>query len=670
MGFLNAMLLFGTAAFAVPLGIHLLNRSRFYSVEWAAMHLLDISDQQNARRLEWRSLLLLLLRCLIPVVLAVCMARPMLQTAAVGGASGRSTTVLLLDDSFSVQGRLAGNGERASGWEEARADAERVVETLAGQAELSVVAIGGDARRVGEPSRRDPRPSLGALRRLVPQATAVDIAGGLRLASEILAESREPHRQVVLWSDFQRADWESSVDAAIESLQRQWATFASQPELHFIPLDVPSQANLSVGFDAASTEVTLPGEPLDLQLTLHNHGEQRVAAVPLRVAIDGRDLVARSVELEPQSQSQLLFTVNIEKPGAHLASVTLEDPAGQITADDADTLAIRTLPVRRVLLIEQEPSASLFACETGFLQLALEATAAERAEGRAAEVRRVAAREVSSASIDESDVVVLGNVTRLADEVVVAIERMVAEGGTLCVFAGESLDLPWYEQVLGPVGASPLLPWKYGPTVAARGAEDVGEDAASEGIQGGPYADPLLAFFDNAQAGGLEDAKLTAWRQLEPWADAASSAGGKRGASEALLSTDSGQPVLVAAGYGEGRVLQWSIAANESSGNLPIQPMFVPLMQRLLLLDLSSAVARHPEKRRQESLLAPLSAEERAALARRLGVIVHPSVESFLTHDSNRQGGREIWRWLLALVLVLVFAEMLLAGRLTRRGGR
>lgn len=106
MGFLNAMLLFGTAAFAVPLGIHLLNRSRFYSVDWAAMHLLDVSDLQNARRIEWRSLLLLLLRCMIPIVLAVCMARPIVQTAAVGGASGRSTTVLLLDDSYSMQGVL------------------------------------------------------------------------------------------------------------------------------------------------------------------------------------------------------------------------------------------------------------------------------------------------------------------------------------------------------------------------------------------------------------------------------------------------------------------------------------------------------------------------------------------------------------------------------------
>ncbi len=160
MGFLNAMLLFGAAACVVPLGIHLLNRSRFYSVDWAAMHLLDVSDLQNARRIEWRSLLLLALRCLIPVVLAVCMARPLIQTAVVGGASGRSTTVVLLDTSFSLQGVAVDGGVLASGWDTATAAADAIIGELVGQAELAVLAIGDEARGVGPATRGDPRPAL------------------------------------------------------------------------------------------------------------------------------------------------------------------------------------------------------------------------------------------------------------------------------------------------------------------------------------------------------------------------------------------------------------------------------------------------------------------------------------------------------------------------------
>ena len=670
MGFLNAMLLFGTAAFAVPLGIHLLNRSRFYSVDWAAMHLLDVSDLQNARRIEWRSLLLLLLRCMIPIVLAVCMARPIVQTAAVGGASGRSTTVLLLDDSYSMQGRATEPGGQLSGWTMAQSAADEVVGQLAGQAELSVVALGGEAHPAGEPTRRDPRPVLGAIRRLEPLSAAADVIGGLRLAGDMLTASREPHRQAVVVSDFQRADWGASVEAALEAMRRQWETLPAIPELHLIPLDVQPQANVSVGFDAISTEVTLPGEPLDLQLTVENHGNEPLQTVPLRLAIDGRDLVSRNLDLAPNARSQLLFTVNLDTPGPHVASVELDDPAGQITADDQDTLQIETLPRRQVLLIEPEPQPRLLECETGFLQLALEATAGELGAGQAAEVRRVAAATVPPAAIAESDVIVLADVPRLADDVVAALEQRVAEGGLLCVFAGESLDSGWYADTLGPASASYLVPWRYGDlAVASQQADPSGEAASTASIRGGPYADPLLAFFDDPQHGQLENASLTSWRQLEPWPDTADTTAAPADA-KLLLSTQSGAPLLIAAPHGKGRVLQWAITADETSGSLPLQPVFVPLMQRLLLLDLTSAVARHPERRRQESTLTPLTAAERASLAQRLGGTLHTSVDDFLAYDSNRQGGREIWRWLLAVVVLLLFAEMLVAGRLTRRGGR
>ena len=41
MTLLNQILAFGAAAFLIPLVIHILNRRRFRSVEWGAMHLLE-----------------------------------------------------------------------------------------------------------------------------------------------------------------------------------------------------------------------------------------------------------------------------------------------------------------------------------------------------------------------------------------------------------------------------------------------------------------------------------------------------------------------------------------------------------------------------------------------------------------------------------------------------
>ena len=78
MTFLNAILLAGAAAFLIPLIIHLLNRRRVQRVAWGAMNLLREALRQRKRNLKIEQLLLLLTRIAIPIVLALCLARPVL----------------------------------------------------------------------------------------------------------------------------------------------------------------------------------------------------------------------------------------------------------------------------------------------------------------------------------------------------------------------------------------------------------------------------------------------------------------------------------------------------------------------------------------------------------------------------------------------------------------
>ena len=59
MTFLNAALLAGTFALAIPIIIHLFHKSRFKVVQWGAMHLLEAVIRQNQRRVRLRSLQLM-----------------------------------------------------------------------------------------------------------------------------------------------------------------------------------------------------------------------------------------------------------------------------------------------------------------------------------------------------------------------------------------------------------------------------------------------------------------------------------------------------------------------------------------------------------------------------------------------------------------------------------
>src|SRR5205807_5691510 len=71
MGFLAPTMLWGAAAAAIPIALHLFFRSRYRTVPWAAMKFLLTSMEQTSRRLRFQELLLLVLRCALLVLLAV-----------------------------------------------------------------------------------------------------------------------------------------------------------------------------------------------------------------------------------------------------------------------------------------------------------------------------------------------------------------------------------------------------------------------------------------------------------------------------------------------------------------------------------------------------------------------------------------------------------------------
>src|SRR5215210_8138154 len=105
MAFLAPIFLPLLALASVPIIIHLLNRRRFQTVEWAPMKYLKLTIKTNRRRLRIEQLLLLALRTALIVVLILAVARPALSEAGLGkvfGGKGRVSRVIVIDDSLSM----------------------------------------------------------------------------------------------------------------------------------------------------------------------------------------------------------------------------------------------------------------------------------------------------------------------------------------------------------------------------------------------------------------------------------------------------------------------------------------------------------------------------------------------------------------------------------------
>ena len=686
MGFLNAALLLGALAFLVPLVIHLLNRSRFQTVDWGAMHLLESVALQNAKKIQWQALLLLLVRCAIPILLALAMARPILDRFQLSSSGSPSATAFLIDDSYSMQAPAAGSTDPAvpeTLWQFAERSVKQVAEGLGRSDHRHLLPLRSSAEPQTLASHTDPRPIVGQVQRMAPDQGPIDPVAAMQQSLDRLEKSSLPVRRVVIWSDFQRQDWQATGSESMAAIRKRAESMVVPPEFHWIPLATSTPvANLQVMFDTASTEVSLLGEPLELRVTVANQSAQPATEVPVRLQLDGMEIATKRIDVAARSSAQLAFAIAIDREGAHTVGVSVEDPT-TIDQDDLDELSIEVLPTRRILLVDPNPQQRLLDSETGFLKLALEATLGDQADRQSPAVNlvRTSPDRLTQELIRVADVLVLANIARLPDNLVEAIRGRVEEGARLCVFGGPQIDIGWYHQFFGVGSPAPLLPMKYGDwKTLSKDSANPQEQLLT--IAPAPYSGPSLTFFNQPQQGRLDQSTIRALRPLLPWNDPSSAtpdspAGDPPTANSTpsnspgsvLLKLADGQPLLAVQSWGKGMVQQWAIGANEVSSDLPVRPAFVPLMQRLLLWDAALVTPRVAAQARRESEIEPMAPEEISQLASQLGATVHADAASFLQSHSQKHTTKEVWRWMLALLVLALFGELLIEKRLTG-GGR
>src|ERR1041384_6740842 len=126
MTFLNAALIAGMAAMAIPVIIHLFHRSKFKIVPWGAMHLLEAVLRKNTKRLKLEQLILLPPACSIPGALPPSMARPVITGRDPLLKNNKISTVLILDNSYSMEA----GGPANSNFQKAKEAARQLVADL------------------------------------------------------------------------------------------------------------------------------------------------------------------------------------------------------------------------------------------------------------------------------------------------------------------------------------------------------------------------------------------------------------------------------------------------------------------------------------------------------------------------------------------------------------
>ncbi len=143
MNFLAVGFLFGLAAVAVPVLIHLIHRQRYPDRRFTTLRFFDKTVKHNVIQRKLIDRILLALRVLALIALMLGLARPFFQTTGSGGIGERRRSVAIVLDNSPSMGRMR-DGKTL--FDRAKTAATAVLDALQSNTGESAQADAGDAR--------------------------------------------------------------------------------------------------------------------------------------------------------------------------------------------------------------------------------------------------------------------------------------------------------------------------------------------------------------------------------------------------------------------------------------------------------------------------------------------------------------------------------------------
>lgn len=198
MHFLSPMLLWFLAAASLPVIIHLINKRRHKTVQWAAMQFLLKATRQSRGKKKLRHLLILTCRTLAIAALAFAAGRPILSAFTGWGKGTIDTVVLILDRSASMETRVADG--RPSLRDTALEELRKTISDLHPNRIVLIDSATGQPQEVPTP---DELPILSATQ---ATDTKADFPTLMLRATELL-NSTNGHSEIWIASDLQRSNW-------------------------------------------------------------------------------------------------------------------------------------------------------------------------------------------------------------------------------------------------------------------------------------------------------------------------------------------------------------------------------------------------------------------------------------------------------------------------------
>lgn len=543
----------------VPLLIHLLNRRRYRDEPWAAMQFILSAVQRTRRRLRTEQWILLAVRTAVMALVGLAVARPYLKpkSALLSVGERRVDRVMVLDDSLSMR---ACTSTAPSALENARSAISRLLERSAGSGGFALVTASRPARAWFVQPVQDRLAFRQAVESISGTWAASDLHGALEQSDAILSRSTAPPeaREVYVFSDFCERDLQAPPGAGESPL----APVVNASRIVLIRSTSDSRPNRAV------TDLRVVGQPAllngaaEIRAEVTNFSTHEMAAATLSLHVAGREVGRKGIgSLAGGGKATVEFHIALAPGAVHVIEAMLNRSDDDWLPDDDRRCLAIDVPARcRVLLVETRTAHGRSDHSLFYYQLALGGIDSAPTSGSPFDVTQVEAVQFRDVVLKDYDVVALVDWAVLQPGDLERLRRFVTLGGGLIAFCGGEEGVP--AAALNGILPVRLLDVYQAPTAAPPPTLMLADPRH-----------PVLGDFAGQQRNILGRAHVTAWRRIQPEAN--------EPRLDRVIDTSSGDPVLLTAEVGAGRIALWLTSADMSWTNFPAKPDYLPLMMNL-----------------------------------------------------------------------------------------
>lgn len=237
VSFLQQSLLWGLLAVSIPVIVHLLNRKRHRTIQWAAMEFLLKATRESRGKKKLKYIIILTSRALAIAALIFAISRPLVGGFLGWGGSSIDTVILILDRSASME--QAAGGGNLSKRQSAIGSVQKALENLNNPRLVLIDSASATPQNVPSPD------ALDELSATSPTDTGASIPVLISTAIDFITERPTGRTEIWVASDLQESDWAPN-EGSWEAVRTGLIDLPREATLRVLSMASPVRDNVSI----------------------------------------------------------------------------------------------------------------------------------------------------------------------------------------------------------------------------------------------------------------------------------------------------------------------------------------------------------------------------------------------------------------------------------------